>query len=353
MSPQDGRGGTENRVKLTHAKDPTMNAVLVTGGAGYIGSHAAKALALAGHLPVCYDNLSRGHRWAVQWGPLAQGDLRDQAVLRKALREHAIQAVMHFAAFAYVGESMLQPSMYFDNNCGGTVSLLEAMRLERVNQLIFSSTCATYGYPDSLPIAESAPQRPVNPYGESKLFAEKAIRWHAECHGLRYIILRYFNAAGSDPDLEIGELHVPETHLIPLMIEAALDPSRQVEIFGTDYPTPDGTAVRDYVHVTDLASAHVLALEHLTHKPGCIDMNLGTGIGCSVIGVLDAVARVTGRHPAARLTSRRPGDPAILVADPRKAQNTLDWKPSYSSLESIVTTAWEWRKSATRLAKAS
>ena len=320
--PASLRGPTATAPVCAHRRRTAMN-VLVTGGAGYIGSHAAKALAMAGHLPVCYDNLSRGHRWAVQWGPLVEGDLRDQAALRRALREHSIQAVMHFAAFAYVGESMLQPGMYFDNNCGGTVSLLEAMRLERVNQLIFSSTCATYGFPDSLPIAESAPQRPVNPYGESKLFSEKTIRWHARCHGLRYVILRYFNAAGCDPDLETGELHVPETHLIPLMIEAALDPSRQVEIFGTDYPTPDGTAVRDYVHVTDLASAHVLALEHLLRKPGCIDMNLGTGIGYSVKDVLDSIARVTGRHPATRLVFPAAGRPCHSGRRPAQGSEHL------------------------------
>jgi len=327
--------------------------VLVTGGAGYIGSHAAKALAMAGHLPVCFDNLSRGHRWAVQWGPLVEGDLRDQAALRTALRKHSIQAVMHFAAFAYVGESMLLPGMYFENNCGGTISLLEALRLERVTQLIFSSTCATYGFPDTLPIAESAAQRPVNPYGESKLFAEKAIRWHTQCHGLRYVILRYFNAAGCDPDLETGELHVPETHLIPLVLEATIDPSRPVEIFGDDYATPDGTAVRDYIHVTDLASAHVLALEQLSKQGACIEMNLGTGVGCSVRDVLETVACVTGRRPSARVSPRRPGDPAILVADPRRAQTTLDWRPAYSGMESIISTAWNWRKSSARLAKAS
>lgn len=327
--------------------------VLVTGGAGYIGSHAAKALALAGHLPVCYDNLSRGHRWAVQWGPLVEGDLRDQARLRAALREYSIQAVMHFAAFAYVGESMTQPGQYFDNNCTGTVSLLEAMRLEETPQLIFSSTCATYGLPESLPIRESSPQRPVNPYGESKLFAEKAICWYAQCHGLRYVILRYFNAAGCDADLETGELHVPETHLIPLVLEAALDASRPVQIFGEDYPTPDGTAVRDYIHVTDLAAAHVLSLELPPARTGGVELNLGTGRGTSVREVLDAVHRVTGRRPAFRISPRRAGDPATLVADATLAQTTLDWMPAHSDIDSIIDTAWRWRTSKARLARAS
>lgn len=332
--------------------------VLVTGGAGYIGSHTAKALAMAGHLPVCYDNLCRGHRWAVQWGPLVEGDLRDRATLRMALREHSIQAVMHFAAFAYVGESMHEPGMYFDNNCAGTVSLLEAMRLERTPMLIFSSSCATYGIPAAVPINESAPQRPVNPYGESKLIAERTIRWYARCHGLRFAILRYFNAAGCDQDLEIGELHAPETHLIPLALEAALDPSQPLEVFGDDYPTPDGTAIRDYVHVADLAAAHVLSLEWLDRRGGSacnggIEMNLGTGAGSSVCQILDAIARVTGRRPAYRMSPRRAGDPAALIADATLARNTLDWQPEHSSLESIVSTAWKWRTSALRLKKAS
>jgi UDP-arabinose 4-epimerase len=332
--------------------------VLVTGGAGYIGSHAAKALALAGHLPICYDNLSRGHRWAVQWGPLIEGDLRDKAALRGALREHAIDAVMHFAAYAYVGESMHEPGMYFENNCAGTLALLEAMRLEGTPMLIFSSTCATYGLPETIPVAENAPQRPVNPYGESKLFAEKAIRWYSRCHGFRYAILRYFNAAGGDAELETGELHVPETHLIPLVLEAALDPSRPVEIFGDDYATEDGTAVRDYVHVTDLAAAHVLSLEWLDRRgcPDCgagVEMNLGTGRGITVKQVLDAVARVTGKRPQARIGPRRAGDPAILVADAALAQRTLGWRPLHSDIDVIVLTAWKWRTSAFRLRKAS
>lgn len=330
--------------------------VLVTGGAGYIGSHAAKALAMAGHLPVSYDNLSRGHGWAVQWGPLVEGDLRDSARLRSALRAHSIQAVMHFAAFAYVGESMREPGLYFENNSGGTVALLEAMRLENVPMLVFSSTCATYGHPESLPIGESAPQRPVNPYGESKLSAEKAIRWYARCHGLKYVILRYFNAAGCDPDSEIGEAHAPETHLIPLVLEAALDPSRPVEVLGADYPTPDGTAVRDYVHVTDLATAHVLSLEWMNKRASAgqgAEFNLGTGKGHSVREVLDSVWRVTGRRPGFILSPRRSGDPAKLVADSRLAETTLDWKPAHSGMESIIATAWKWRISAAQLRKAS
>jgi UDP-glucose-4-epimerase GalE len=330
--------------------------VLVTGGAGYVGSHAAKALAMAGHLPVCYDNLSRGHRWAVQWGPLVEGDLRDRAVLRSALREHSIQAVMHFAAVAYVGESMSEPGLYFGNNCGGTLELLEAMRLESVTKLIFSSTCATYGFPESLPIRETSPQRPVNPYGESKLFAESAIRWYARCYGLRYVILRYFNAAGCDPDLETGELHVPETHLIPLVLESALDPAKCVEVFGGDYPTPDGTAVRDYVHVADLASAHVLSLEWLKKRAGSgvgTQFNLGTGRGWSVREILEAAEKVTGRRPSWRMSPRRDGDPAELVADSSLAQTTLDWRPERSDLETILETAWRWRTSTAALRKAS
>src|SRR5712671_1222665 len=234
--------------------------ILVTGGAGYVGSHACKALAGAGYLPVTYDNLSRGHREAVRWGPLVEGDLHDQARLAAALRGHRVAAVMHFAAFAYVGESVAEPEIYYANNLGGTLALMGAMRKARVERIVFSSTCAVYGVPDRLPIRETAAKSPLNPYGDTKLAIERALHWYAGAYGMRYAALRYFNAAGADPDGEIGEDHEPETHLIPLVLRAALGRGGPIEIYGTDYPTPDGTAIRDYIHVGDLADAHVLAL---------------------------------------------------------------------------------------------
>ena len=231
-------------------------AILVTGGAGYVGSHACKALARAGYRPVVYDNLSRGQREAVRWGPLVEGDLADATRLSAALAEHRVSAVMHFAAFAYVGESVAEPALYYRNNVGGTLSLLEAMRQAGVGEIVFSSTCATYGTPDAVPIREDAPQRPVNPYGETKLAIERALHWYGQAYGLRSVALRYFNAAGADPEGEIGEYHEPETHLVPLVLQAALGQRPQIDIYGTDYPTPDGTAIRDYIHVQDLADAH-------------------------------------------------------------------------------------------------
>ena len=237
--------------------------ILVTGGAGYVGSHACKALAGAGYLPVVFDNLSRGHREAVRWGPLVEGDIADQALLRAAIEQHRPSAIMHFAAYAYVGESVTDPAIYYRNNLGGSLSLLEAMRDTGVDKIVFSSTCATYGIPDTMPIDERAPQLPVNPYGETKLAIERALHWYGMAYGMRSVSLRYFNAAGADPDGEIGERHEPETHLIPLVVEAALGRRPQIDVFGTDYPTPDGTAIRDYIHVCDLADAHVRALEHL------------------------------------------------------------------------------------------
>lgn len=277
--------------------------VLVTGGAGYIGSHAAKALAMAGHHPIVYDNLSRGYAKAVRWGPLVQGDTRDQDLIARTLRQHKINAVLHFAAYAYVGESMSDPGLYFDNNFTGSLQLLEAMRRSGVRDIVFSSTCATYGNPEQIPISELHPQRPVNPYGESKLMVEKILRWYGEIHKMRWIALRYFNAAGADPEGEIGEHHDPETHLIPLVLEAAQSPERPVSIFGTDYPTPDGTAVRDYIHVTDLAKAHLKALEYVVLERENRAFNLGTGNGHSVQEVITAVAAVTGQQPALRKIS--------------------------------------------------
>src|SRR4029079_9336619 len=256
--------------------------ILVTGGAGFVGSHACKALAGAGYRPVVYDNLSRGYREAVRWGALVEGELHDRARLVRALRGHEVSAVMHFAAFAYVGESMVDPERYYSNNLGGTLALLAAMREAEVANIVFSSTCAVYGVPDQLPIAETTAKAPLNPYGDTKLAIERALNWYAGAYGMRYMALRSVNAAGADPDGEIGENHEPETHLIPLVLRAALGVGKPVEIYGTDYPTPDGSAVRDYIHVTDLADAHLRALGHLAQGGDSAALNLGTGSGSSV-----------------------------------------------------------------------
>ncbi|MDU8925957.1 UDP-glucose 4-epimerase GalE [Alisedimentitalea sp. MJ-SS2] len=318
-----------------------MQNVLVTGGAGYIGSHACKALARAGYNPVVFDNLSRGHADAVKWGPLVQGDLRDNGLLRQTLDEHHIDAVMHFAAFAYVGESTGQPEMYYDNNVGGMISLLQAMRDAEVGRIVFSSSCATYGTPETLPITEDAPQDPINPYGRTKLICEWILRDAATAHGLRFAALRYFNAAGADPDGEIGERHDPETHLLPLALMAAAGQS-ELQVFGTDYPTPDGTCIRDYIHVDDLARAHVLAIEYLGGSGDNLALNLGTGRGQSVQEVIASVERVTGKVVARCLTPRRDGDPAELTADPGRAAKVLGFRAHYTDLDEIVAHAAPW-----------
>jgi UDP-arabinose 4-epimerase len=319
-------------------------AILVTGGAGYVGSHAAKALAAAGYSPIVFDNLVHGHRDAVQWGPFIQGDLADRGLLADTLRRHRIAAVMHFAAFAYVGESMVKPEIYFANNLINSFGLLETMREAGVRHIVFSSTCATYGVPDAMPIREDMPQRPVNPYGESKLMVERMLHWQRQAHGLGYVSLRYFNAAGADPEGLIGEHHEPETHLIPLILDAAAGRRAHVDVFGTDYPTPDGSAIRDYIHVSDLAEAHVLALEHLERGGESLALNLATGHGHSVREVIAAAERVTGRRIARRDGPRRPGDPPALVADARRAGQVLGWKPRYSGLDTILATAWAWHR---------
>jgi UDP-arabinose 4-epimerase len=316
--------------------------VLVTGGAGYIGSHACKALARAGYIPVTYDNLSRGHRHAVRWGPLVEGEIADRTALVAALREHRVSSVMHFAAFAYVGESGTDPALYYRNNVVGTLALLDAMREAGADRLVFSSTCATYGLPERMPIAETTPQRPVNPYGETKLTIERALHWYGEAYGLRSVALRYFNAAGCDRDGEIGEEHDPETHLIPLVLRAALGSGSPVSIFGTDYPTPDGTAVRDYIHVEDLASAHVRALDYLADGGASAAVNLATGRGYSVREIIAAVARAVGHDVPQRAAPRRAGDPPALVADPSLARSRLGWQAECSDLDTIIGTALGW-----------
>ncbi len=322
-----------------------MKKILVTGGAGYIGSHTTKLLSKQGFQPVILDNLSMGHLWAARHGLLVTGDLADADLIRQVIKDHRIDSVLHFAAHAFVGESMVVPERYFRNNVVNTLNLLEASVECGVRNIVFSSTCATYGMPESLPISESHPQQPVNPYGESKLFVEKALHWNGLAHGLRWVALRYFNAAGADPEGELGEDHTPETHLIPLVIQTALGQRAAIDIYGTQYATPDGTAVRDYIHVGDLAQAHVLALRYLSDGGESTAFNLGTGRGHSVREVIECVREVSGRPVNAVERENRPGDPAVLVADAAKATKILGWRPEYTELEPIVRTAFAWHES--------
>ncbi|HVS88641.1 MAG TPA: UDP-glucose 4-epimerase GalE [Candidatus Acidoferrum sp.] len=313
--------------------------ILVTGGAGYIGSHTADAIEKSGHAAIIYDNLSAGHRWAVGSKTLIEADLADKLSIQRAIEQYRIEAVIHFAAHAYVGESVADPRKYFQNNVVNTLNLLGVMLDLGVKYIVYSSTCATYGVPEKLPISEEHSQRPVNPYGESKLFIERVLHWYEKAYGLRWVALRYFNAAGASGQL--GECHDPETHLIPLAIDAALT-RFPLSVFGTDYPTEDGTAVRDYIHVDDLASAHIAALEYLIKKGTSRAFNLGTGQGHSVREVLQTVERVSKMAVPYRAAARRPGDPAVLVADSRAAKELLSWTPQRSSLREIVESAWLW-----------
>ena len=319
--------------------------ILVTGGAGYVGSHACKALAQAGHHPIVYDNLSRGRRSLVKWGTFEEGDILDGSRLRHVLTRHRPDGVLHFAAFAYVGKSVEHPALYYRNNVIGSHSLLEAVRECGPNLLVFSSTCATYGPPLRLPIDEDHPQQPVNPYGASKLAVERMLYDYGKAYGLRWVALRYFNAAGADPDGEIGEMHEPETHAIPLAILAALGRMPSFQVYGTDYPTSDGSAIRDYIHVTDLASAHVAALDYLLAEGGSRAVNLGTGVGTSVLEIVRAVESVVGRPVPITHQGRRGGDPDVLVADGKRARVTLGWKPRYMNIGDIVSSAWQWHAS--------
>jgi UDP-arabinose 4-epimerase len=321
--------------------------VLVTGGAGYIGSHACKALAQAGHQPVTLDNLVYGHPWAVRWGPLEQADLADSERLDQVFAQHRFDAVMHFAAYAYVGESVSDPNKYYRNNVGGSLSLLSACQRHGVDKLVFSSTCATYGVPTRIPISEDHPQEPINPYGASKQMVERMLADFGVAHGLRSVALRYFNAAGADPDGEIGEAHDPETHLIPLVLDAAAGRRPHIAIHGTDYPTADGTCIRDYIHVTDLADAHIRALDHLAGAaPGLQAFNLGNGRGFSVRQIIATAERVTGKPIPVIESARRPGDPAELVGDATRAREVLGWKPRLADIDTIVDTAWRWHGKA-------
>ena len=310
--------------------------VIVTGGAGYVGSHACKALSRAGYFPVTFDNLSTGHADAVKWGPLERVDMRDRASVTALLRRYTPSAVLHFAAFAVVADSVGDPVGYYDNNLGGLIALLSSMAEAGVARLVFSSSCATYGIPRSLPIREDCVQDPINPYGRTKLFGEHLIRDTATATGLRHVVLRYFNAAGADPDGELAERHSPETRLIPLALMAAAGTGPALKVMGTDYDTPDGTCIRDYVHVSDLAEAHLTALHHLEAGGEDLMLNLGTGQGRSIRQVCDGVARVTGRAVPVEAAPRRAGDPPELVADPTAARHILGFEPRLSDLDTIL-----------------
>jgi UDP-arabinose 4-epimerase len=313
--------------------------VLVIGGAGYIGSHAARALQRSGHTPLIYDNLSTGHSFLANGFELVRGDVLDPSNLASVLRR--VDAVMHFAAHASVGESVANPRKYFRNNVEGGLCLLNTAVDVGVKKIVFSSTCAVYGEPSQVPIAENTSRHPVNPYGVSKLFFEQALEAYDRAYGLRFASLRYFNAAGADESGDIGELHDPETHLIPLALQAAAGLGPELHVFGTDYPTPDGTCIRDYIHVNDLAAAHVKAIEHLQAGQASFAANLGTGRGHSVKEVIATVEEVTGNPVPRRVGSRRPGDPPALVADPRRAESLLQWKAE-RTLRETISTAWNW-----------
>jgi UDP-glucose 4-epimerase len=329
-----------------------MQTVLVSGGAGYVGSHTCLRLSQAGFAPVVYDNLSNGHAEFVQWGPLEVGDIRDAARLDAVFAKHKPMALLHFAALIEVGESVKYPGAFYDNNVGGAVCLIEAARRAGVNAMVFSSTCATYGDPVVVPMDETHPQAPLNPYGHTKLMVEQVLKDLDRYAGFRSIALRYFNAAGADPEGRIGERHHPETHAIPLAILAAMDAGRSFKVFGDDYATPDGTAVRDYVHVLDLADAHVLALKKLLAGGESDVFNLGTGDGTSVNDLLETIRWASGSNFAPGTAPRRPGDAPMLVADNRKAREGLGWTPRYD-LKEIVRTAWAWHAAEAKRAQAA
>jgi UDP-glucose 4-epimerase len=327
--------------------DSSDRVILVTGGAGYIGAHAVKALEDRGFQVIILDNLVYGHRELVEANlkaKLVVGDLNDRTFLEQLFTSNKIDAVMHFAAFAYVGESVTDPAKYYQNNVVGTLTLLDAMRQHGVTNFVFSSTCATYGNPQTIPIAEDHPQHPINPYGAGKLTVERVLQDYDPAYGLKSVIFRYFNAAGADPDGLFGEDHNPETHLIPLVLQTAAGKRASVSIFGTDYETPDGTCIRDYIHVTDLAQAHVLGLEYLLEHQVSQIFNLGNGSGFSVKEVIDTAKQVTGREISIEECPRRSGDPAILIGSSTKARQILGWKPEYADLTTIVKHAWNWHQ---------
>jgi UDP-glucose 4-epimerase len=318
--------------------------ILVTGGAGYIGSHCCKALSQKGFQPITIDNLVYGHKGFVKWGQFYKGDVGRPAVLEKCFADHQIDAVMHFAAYAYVGESVDDPMKYYGNNVLNTIQLLRTALENGVKHFVFSSTCSTYGNPEEIPIREDHPQNPINPYGKTKRMIEEILADCQAAYGLKSISLRYFNAAGADPAAEIGEDHDPETHLIPLVLDVAADKSPAIKVFGNDYETADGTCIRDYIHVTDLAQAHILALEQLIDGADSNVYNLGNGQGFSVLEVIERVRKITGKDIPVENTDRRPGDPPVLIASNEKAVKELGWKPQYADLDDIIGTAWRWHQ---------
>jgi UDP-arabinose 4-epimerase len=335
---------------ITMADASERGTVLVTGGAGYVGSHVCKALSRAGYRPVTVDNLATGHRWAVQWGPLEIGDIRDSDLLERLMVRYKAKAVFHFAALSLVGRSAELPFEYYDVNVGGALSLSLAMRNYGLRRLVFSSTCAVYGMPPSLPIAEDTPTQPVNVYGRTKLAAENLFSDLARANVIDVALLRYFNAAGADSEGEIGEAHDPESHLIPLAIRAALDPAETLKVFGTDYPTPDGTCLRDYIHVEDLAAAHLKALDFLERTPGYHAFNLGTGVPVSVRDVLASVARLSGQPVKTAESPRRIGDPERLFASPEKARRDLGWSAARTGIDTMVGSALNWYRKQSQAA---
>lgn len=322
---------------------------LITGGAGYIGSHVNKLLSESGYDTIVYDNLSGGHREVVKWGRFVEGDIGDGETLGKVIRENGVTAVFHFASYLDVTESVTDPAKYYQNNVINTFGLLEAMRGSGCDTIIFSSTCATYGEPREMPINEATPQKPINPYGMTKLVIERMFQDYAAAYRLKYVVLRYFNAAGADPAGEIGEWHTPEPHIIPRLLDVTCGRAGLFKIFGADYPTRDGTCVRDYIHVSDLADAHLLAIEYL-HRGNPSDFfNLGNASGTSNLEIVDSVRRVTGMDIAVEITARRPGDPPVLVGDSRKANRVLGWQPRYTDIDTIIRHAWNWHLQRQRL----
>ena len=322
-----------------------MKNILVVGGAGYIGSHMCKHLAINGYMPVVLDNLVCGHKEAVKWGPFFEGSMADKKLVEQIFSKYEIQAVMHFAAFCYVGESVTEPGKYYRNNVAAPINLLEVMVKKNISNFIFSSSCATYGEPLEIPITEKHPQNPISPYGRSKLMMEQILDDFFNAYGIKYISLRYFNAAGADPDGELGEDHRPETHLIPLVLQTAMGLKKEIKIFGDNYPTRDGTCIRDYIHIDDLAQAHLLALERLLNGQPRGIYNLGNGAGYSVKEVIDMARNITGKHITFRIVDKRFGDPAVLISSSQKAVEELGWRPKFPDLRTIIETAWRWHKS--------
>jgi UDP-glucose-4-epimerase GalE len=321
----------------------TLKRILIAGGAGYIGSHAAKAVRMAGHEPVVLDDLTSGHEHAVRWGPLVKADIRNAEAVRAAIREYRPEAVMQFAARIEVGEGEKDPAHFYDNNVAGTLNLVRVMLEEGVKNLVFSSTCAIYGDPEKLPLTEDLPKRPVSVYGRTKLMCEQMLEDMSKAHGLNFAALRYFNAAGADPDGEIGEEHEPESHLIPNALKAAVGLGGPMKLFGTDYPTPDGTCIRDFVHVTDLAEAHILAADKIATGRS-LQLNLGSGKRNTVLDVLKAVERATGREVPVTMFPRRPGDAVALYSDTTNVTRELGWVPKLSDIDSVVSTAWNFHR---------